>query len=97
MVGLFGVDGPHVLLGRLAGLDVADGLHGGGHGVVHVVVAVLAVSAYAVEIIEAVEVPAHLPELLVGAEVRRVGLLHLGGEAVGDVLALYYADLLQLL
>ena len=25
VVGLFGVDGPHVLLGRLAGLDVADG------------------------------------------------------------------------
>ena len=24
VVGLFGVDGPHVLLGRLAGLDVAD-------------------------------------------------------------------------
>ena len=49
------------------------------------------------EIIEAVEVPAHLPELLVGSKVRRVGLLHLGGEAVCDVLALYYADLLQLL
>mgnify|MGYP001053604095 FL=1 len=43
VVGLFGVDGPHVLLGRLAGLDVADGLHGGGHGVVHVVVTVLSV------------------------------------------------------
>ena len=63
---------------------------------IHVVVSVLAVSAYAVEIIDAVEVPAHLPDLLVGAEVRRVGLLHLGGEAVGDVLALYYADLLNM-
>ena len=97
MVFLLGVDAPDALAVSGAGDYRAGGVHRRQHGVIHVVVAVLAVSAYAVEIIEAVEVPAHLPELLVGAEVRRVGLLHLGGEAVCDVLALYYADLLQLL
>src|SRR5690625_5065266 len=31
VIGLLGVDAPHVLLGRLAGFDVADRLHGRSH------------------------------------------------------------------
>ena len=44
MVGFFGVDVPDVLLVGTTITDVADGFHGGEHGVVHVVVTMLSVA-----------------------------------------------------
>ena len=70
-----GVDVPDILFVGKMLLDVAHGLEGRHHGVVHVVVAVLAVAADAVEVRNAVELGAHGRERFVGIEISRVGLL----------------------
>ena len=47
---------PDILLVFSAAQDVVHGLEGGGHGVIHVIVAVLTVTTYAVEVLEGVQI-----------------------------------------
>ena len=77
MVGVFGVDVPDVLLVETTIADVADGFHGGEHGVVHVVVAVLAVASQAVEVLYAIEPFTDNAQLFVGSEISRIGFAYL--------------------
>ena len=76
VIALVGIDGPYVLLGRLAVLDIADGLDCGGHGMIHVVVTMLAVAADAIQIAEGIEVFHELRHAIVGVEICRIRLLH---------------------
>lgn len=69
MVGLVGVHGPDVFLGRLAGLDIVNGLDGGCHGVIHVVVAMLAVAAHAIQVAETVKIIDDLVDTVIRIEV----------------------------
>ena len=97
LVVFVGVDVPDVLLVRKALLDVAHGLEGRHHGVVHVVVAVLAVAADAVEVRDAVELGAYNRERFVGIEVSGVGLLDAVADGVFDRRLLNDAHLGELL
>lgn len=90
MVGLFGVDAPDVLLGGLAGLDVADGLDGSAHGVVLVVVTVLAVTTHAIEVAEGIQVLDQLVDVLIGVEIGRISLGNALAVGIKDVLLAVY-------
>ena len=50
VIALFGIDVPYAVAACAAGLYRGDSLEGGEHGMIHVVVPVLTVSAYAVKI-----------------------------------------------
>ena len=92
-----GVDIPDILFVGKVFPDVAHSLEGRHHGMVHVVVAVLAVAADAVEIGNAVELGAHSWERLIGIEIRRVGLLDAVAHGISDMFLLDDAHLGELI
>ena len=67
---------PDILLVFSAAQDVVHGLEGGGHGVIHVIVAVLTVTTYAVEVLEGVQILDQVIHMIVGIEVCRICLLY---------------------
>lgn len=73
MIGLFCVDVPNVLFVRASVAEVAYGLHGCEHGVVHVVVAVLPVAPDAEKVGYAVEPPGHFRQFCIAAMVGGIG------------------------
>ena len=83
MVVLFGIDVPD---GRLVGFPEqgADGLDGAEHGVVHVVVAVLAVSANAIKIGKAIQPFTNLAEFGVASEIGRICFGHFNADTLVD-------------
>ena len=98
MVVLFGIDVPD---GRLVGFPEqgADSLDGAEHGVVHVVVAMLAVSANAIQIGQAIQPFAHLAEFGVASELGRICFGHLDADTLvyrgvfaedADLMKLFY-------
>lgn len=91
------VDVPDVLFVGKVLLDVAHGLEGCHHGVVHVVVAVLAVAADAVEVRDAVELGAYNRERFVGIEISGVGLLDAVADGIFDCFLLDDAHFGELL
>ena len=76
---------PDILLVFSAAQDVVHGLEGSGHGVIHIVVSVLAVSADAVEILKCIEVFNQLVHPVIGVEISGVSLLHPLTVAVEDL------------
>ena len=74
---LFGVYVPYLaLVGRIGG-DAIDGFHGCHHGVVHVIVSVLAISAYAEQVVDAIYPVYYFGQLVVGSKICRIGFLYL--------------------
>ena len=95
MIIAFGVDLPDVVFCVNAVYDVADAFHGGEHGVIHVVVAVLSVASDAVEVGDCVEESAHFVETVVAAVVGGICLADFDLNGVHDTFGLYYADMLE--
>src|ERR1017187_10688855 len=93
VVFLLCVDLPQGLLVDVAGDDAVDGVHGGEHAVVLVVVFVHAVAADQEEVVDGVGEVLELVEAGVGAEVGGIGFGDADDVGVGDVGGFEDADL----
>ena len=86
MIFLLGIHVPDVFFLKGGWVDHGfDGIHRGEHGVVHVVIAVLAVTTDAVEVGDGVKVLSDLIDVFVGIEIGRIGFLDLDFGRVQNV------------
>ena len=76
MVFLLGINLPNVILGGNTVADVVRGFHGGEHGVVHIIIPVHTVTAYQIEVAQAIHPLTNHRELLIATEIGRVCLLN---------------------
>ena len=76
--------------------DAVDGFHRGEHGVVHIVIPMLTVSADAEQIFKAAEIILHLVEMLIASEVCGIRLLYADADGIHDIGGVYHPDMLKL-
>lgn len=96
MILFFNIDVPDVFFVLAASLDVIDCSNSSEHRVVLVVVTVLTIATNEVEIIELVGEVFNLVELLVGAEVRRVGFFEFYDSGIEHFFWIENVNLLEL-
>ena len=97
MIFFFRVYAPDICLGAFSRGNGTDGFYRRHYGVIHIVIAVLTVSAETPEVFYAVQICADLVKLIVCAEICGISLLYLYADAVEHIFFVDNADLCKLI
>ena len=88
MIFFFCIYRPYLAFIVISGGDVIDGDHSGHHGMIHVVVPMLPVAAYAPKIFYFVQEIFYLIEFVIAAEIRGVGLFAFYANRIQDIVGI---------